>query len=188
MEQVKELGLDENTIIMFSSNNSPTFNGGVQADFFNSTGGLRGLKMDLYEGDIRMPFIARWPGHIPAGEVSDHVSVQYDMMAILADLVGVKAPENDGISMLPALLGWEDEQAKHDFLYFEYPEKGGQVAIRMGDWKGVKVGMKTNPDIEGELCNLVTDVAESNHVASQHPAIITRLDNSAAGTSTGSYT
>lgn len=177
MEQVKKLGLDEHTIIMFSSDNGPTFNGGVQAGFFNSTGGLRGLKMDLYEGGIRMPFIVRWPERIPAGEVTDHISAQYDIMATLADLVGVKAPENDGISMLPVLLGRESKQAKHDFLYFEYPEKGGQVAIRMGDWKGVKVGMKSNPDIEWELYNLATDVTESNNVASQNPEMITRLDS-----------
>lgn len=177
MEQIKELGLDESTVIMFSSDNGPTFNGGVQAGFFNSAGGLRGLKMDVYEGGIREPFIARWPGHIPAGKVSNLVSVQYDIMATLADIVKVKAPKNDGISILPTLLGKEAEQAKHDFLYFEYPEKGGQAAIRVGDWKGVKVGMKNNHNIKWELYNLATDVAEKNNVASQHPAIIARLDS-----------
>ena len=176
MEQVEMLGLDNNTIIMFSSDNGTTFNGGVQPAFFNSTGGLRGLKMDLYEGGIRVPFIARWPGSIPAGRTTDHVSAQYDMMATLAELLAVKAPENDGISFLPVLLGRESEQKKHEFLYFEYPEKGGQVAVRMGDWKGLKVGMKTHPDTSWELYNLATDRAESNNVAFEHPEILRRLD------------
>jgi arylsulfatase A len=176
-QKIKELGLDENTVIMFSSDNGTTFNGGVQAAFFNSTGGLRGLKMDLYEGGIRMPFIARWPGHIPAGKVTDHISAQYDVMATLADLLGVKPPSNDGISMLPVLLGRDNEQKKHEFLYFEYPEKDGQVAIRIGDWKGVKIGLKSNPDIAWELYNLASDVSESNNVAAQHPEILTRLDS-----------
>jgi arylsulfatase A len=176
MKQVKGLGLDENTIIMFSSDNGTTFNGGVQPEFFNSVAGLRGLKMDLYEGGIRMPFIARWPGHIPAGRVTDHISAQYDVMATLADLIGVEAPENDGISMMPVLLGKEDEQVKHEFLYFEFPPKGGQLAIRIGDWKGIKVGLGKNPDTKWELYNLTSDVAESNNVADQHPAIIEQLE------------
>jgi arylsulfatase A len=177
MEKIKQLGLDENTIIMFSSDNGTTFNGGVEADFFNSTAGLRGLKLDLYEGGIRMPFIARWPGSIPAGKVTDHVSAQYDMMATLADLVQGNAPENDGISILPVLLGKDSDQVKHDFLYFEYPGNGGQVAVRMGDWKGIKVDMKNNPDAEWQLYNLTTDVAEKNNVAGQHADIITKLDS-----------
>ena len=176
MQEIKELGLDENTIIMFSSDNGTTFNGGVQPEFFNSVAGLRGLKMDLYEGGIRMPFIARWPGHIPEGKVTDHISAQYDVMATLAELIGVEAPENDGVSMMPVLLGNDDEQAKHEFLYFEYPARGGQVAIRMGDWKGIKVGLTKDPDKEWELYNLATDIAETNNVADQHPEILEELD------------
>src|SRR5690606_24098958 len=133
--------------------------------------------MDLYEGGIRMPFIARWPGHIPAGEVSNHISAQYDILATLGAITGVNVPENDGISMLPALLGNQDEQVQHDFLYFEYPEKRGQVAIRVGDWKGVKVDMKTNPNAKWELYNLASDISESNDLAAQHPQLITKLDS-----------
>ena len=177
MQQIKELGLDDNTIIMFSSDNGTTFNAGVEADFFNSTGELRGLKMDLFEGGIRVPFIARWPGHIPKGEVTDHISVQYDMMATLADLVNLDAPENDGVSMLPTLLGQEDKQKKHDFLYFEYPGDGGQLAIIINNWKGIKANMKENPDAKWQLYNLQNDIAESKNVAAEHPAIVVRMDS-----------
>ena len=113
MALLEELGLDENTIVMFSSDNGATFDaGGVDTEFFNSVGGLRGRKQDLYEGGIREPFIARWPGKIPAGRVTDHISVQFDMMATLAELIGAKAPPNDGISFLPTLLG-NDKQQKN---------------------------------------------------------------------------
>jgi arylsulfatase A len=164
-------------MIMFSSDNGATFNGGVQADFFNSVGGLRGGKTQLYEGGIKVPFIARWPGHIPAGKVTDHISVQYDIMATLADLLKVKTRENDGISVLPTFLGNEADQQKHDLLYFEYPAKGGQVAIRNGDWKAIKVNMKNNPNVAWELYNLATDRSESNNVASRHPDIIAKMDS-----------
>jgi len=176
MALVKELRLDENTVIMFSSDNGTTFNGGVEAGFFNSVSGLRGLKMDVYEGGIRMPFIARWPGKIPAGKVSDLISVQYDMMATFADLIQVEAPKNDGVSLLPTLLGNDEKQKQHEFLYFEYPEKRGQVAIRMGDWKGVKVDMKTNPDAKWELYNLAADISERTDVAAQHPGMVAELE------------
>ena len=136
-QKIKQSGLDENTIIMFSSDNGPTFNGGVNAAFFNSAGGLRGLKMDLYEGGIREPFIARWPGKIPAGKTSGLVSAQFDMMATFAALTGQKPGHTDGISLLPELLGNSKAQTKRNYIYFEFPEKGGQVAIRMGNWKGI---------------------------------------------------
>ena len=119
---------------MFSSDNGAAFNvGGVQTSFFNSVNGLRGLKMDLYEGGIRIPFIARWPGKISANTISDHVSTQYDLMATLAELTNQRITNTDGLSFLPTLLGNSPKQIKHAHLYFEYPENGGQVAIRMGD-------------------------------------------------------
>lgn len=176
MEQVKELGMDENTIMMFSSDNGPSWAGGAPTDFFDSAGGLRGMKQDLYEGGIRMPFIARWPGTIPAGRESRHLSAQYDMMATLAALAGVEAPENDGISMMPALLGKEGGH-HHHFLYFEFPENGGQVAIHTGKWKGVKSNLKENPDAAWELYDLDTDESESRDVAGEHPEIISKLDS-----------
>jgi arylsulfatase A len=173
---LKELGLDENTIVMFSSDNGATFDvGGVDTRFFNSVAGLRGKKQDLYEGGIREPFIARWPGKIPAGKVSDLVSVQFDMMSTFADIVGVKAPENDGLSLVPTLMG-KSGQIQHKYLYFEFPEKGGQVAIRYGDWKGVKSNMKTDTAAKWELYDLAKDPSEQADLSLAHPNIIKYLD------------
>ncbi|WP_316834634.1 arylsulfatase [Pedobacter nutrimenti] len=176
MKEIKKLGLDENTIIMFSSDNGTTFNGGVEARFFESVGDFRGLKMDVFEGGIREPFIARWPGKIPANTVSDLISAQYDMMATFADMTGAKMNHTDGISLLPTLTGNHKTQKKHDFLYFEYPEKGGQLAVRTGNWKGVKLNMRKNPGAGWMLFDLENDRSESNNVAAQHPDIIKRLD------------
>src|SRR5690606_36530585 len=104
LAEIKKLGLDDNTIIMFSSDNGATFNGGVNAAFFNSVSGLRGLKMDVYEGGIRVPFIARWPGRVEAGTVSDLPSIQCDLMATFAELTGQPVPDDtDGISLFPTL-------------------------------------------------------------------------------------
>lgn len=176
MKKIKDAGQDGQTLIMFSSDNGTTFNGGVQAGFFNSVAGLRGLKMDLYEGGIRIPFLARWPGHIPAGTVTDHVSVQYDLMATLADLLKIKIPPNDGLSMLPTLLGKPGEQKKHGYLYFEYPEKGGQLAIRMGDLKAVKVNVRKDPHGPWEIYDLAKDPAETQNIARLHAGLSKKLD------------
>jgi arylsulfatase A-like enzyme len=162
---------------MFSSDNGATFNGGVNPQFFNSVDGLRGLKMDVYEGGIREPFIARWPGKIKSGRISDHISAQFDLLATLAELTGQPAPPSDGISFLPELLGQLDRQKKHPYLYFEYPEKGGQIAIRMGDWKGVKTDLRKNPGNPWQLFNLQTDRNETMDLATKHPDILKELDD-----------
>lgn len=172
MDKVKELGLDNNTIIMFSSDNGATFNGGVQARFFNSEAGLRGLKMDLYEGGIREPFIARWPGKIKSNTVSDFISAQFDMLATFAEISGAQAIDTDGVSLLPTLLGNIKDQKKRDYLYFEYPEKGGQVAIRMGDWKGLRLNVIKNPASPWLLYNLKDDLGETTDIAAKHPDLI----------------
>jgi arylsulfatase A len=174
MEKIKKLGLDENTIIMFSSDNGSTFNGGVNARFFNSVAGLRGLKMDLYEGGIRMPFIARWPGKIKSGTISELVSAQYDFFATAADLTNQKVKNTDGISLLPELLG--KKQKNDRYLYFEYPEKGGQIAIRMGKWKAVKSNLKKNPTAVWELYNLQMDPNETTDIAIQHDELLRQFD------------
>ncbi len=177
MTLLKELGLDENTIVMFSSDNGSTFDvGGVDTKFFNSVGGLRGLKQDLYEGGIREPFIARWPGKISAGKISNHISIQYDLMATLSEITGVKVLINDGVSFLPTLLGNDKFQQKHDYLYFEFPEKSGQVAIRMGNWKGVKSNMKKNKNAQWEIYNLETDVNETTDIAANHPELAKQFE------------
>ncbi|MBX3254781.1 MAG: arylsulfatase [Chitinophagaceae bacterium] len=178
MDLLKELKLDNNTIVMFSSDNGVTFDtGGVDAVFFNSTAGLRGRKTDLYEGGIRAPFVVRWPGRIPAGTVTDHISVQYDLMATLADITGTKAPANDGISFLPTLLGKHTQPQKHPFLYFEFPEKSGQVAIRIENWKLVKSNMKKDRNAPWELYDLSKDRSETNDVSAQYPELVKKADS-----------
>lgn len=178
MQLLKELKLDNNTIVMFSSDNGTTFNvGGVDAVFFNSVGGLRGLKQDLYEGGIREPLIVRWPGRITAGSVSNHISAQYDLMATLCDIIGIQPPPTDGISFLPSLLGKTAIQQQHPYLYFEFPEKTGQLAIRIGHWKAVKSNMKNDKNAAWELYDLDTDTCEKNNIASLHPEIIKQLDS-----------
>ena len=130
----------------------------------------------MYEGGIREPLIARWPGKIPAGKTTDHVSVQFDLMATLSELTGVKALPNDGVSFLPTLMGKEKNQKKHDFLYFEFPEKTGQVAIRIGNWKGVKSNMKKDRNASWEIYNLATDVNETTDVAAQHLELVKQME------------
>lgn len=172
MKKIKDLGLDNNTIIMFSSDNGATFSAGVDTKFFNSVSGLRGLKMDVYEGGIRVPFIARWPGKIRPGSVTNIPSVQYDLFPTLAELTGKEVGGLDGVSLLPTLLGKNDKQKEHEFIYFEYPENGGQVAVRMGKWKGVRHNVRKNPDSPWELFNIDSDSNETTDVSAQYPEII----------------
>ncbi len=179
MEEIKKLGLDNNTIIMFSSDNGATFSAGVDTKFFNSVSGLRGLKMDVYEGGISVPFIARWPGKIQANSTSNHNSVQYDLMATIAEITGTNPGKTDGISFLPTLIGKKNNQKIHDFLYFEYPENGGQLAVRLGEWKGVKRNVRKEPNGAWELYNIATDRKETNNVASLHPDIIQKIKETA---------
>lgn len=176
LQLIKDLGMDQNTLIMFSSDNGATFDaGGVNTAFFNSVGGLRGRKQDLYEGGIRIPFLARWPGKVPAGKTTGHVSAQYDLMATLSELSGIKAPTNDGISFLPTLLQ-QPSQQQHPYLYFEFPEQSGQVAVRLGRWKGVKLNMKKDRQAPWELYDLEKDVNETTDVAAQHPELVKQME------------
>jgi len=177
MNKIKESGLDDNTIIMFSSDNGTTFNAGVKAGFFNSVAGLRGLKMDLFEGGIREPFLARWPGKIKAGSTSDLISVQFDLMATLAELTGQDAGDTDGISFLPTLLGNNAAQKKHEYVYWEYPERGGQVAVRIGDWKGVKIQVRKKgyKNSQWMIFNLKDDPNEKNNMVEKYPELVKRF-------------
>lgn len=181
MALVEKLGLDENTLIMFSSDNGPTFNrlGGSDSEFFESAGPFRGLKGSLYEGGIRVPLVARWPGKIPAGTVTDHVSAFWDVMPTIAEITGTEPPENiDGISFAPTLLGNPEKQQKHEYLYWEFPGYGGQQALRKGAWKAVRQNIlrKRNPNpLKIELYNLREDVGESNDVAGEHPEVVTEM-------------
>jgi arylsulfatase A-like enzyme len=175
MDKLQELGLDENTLVFFTSDNGTTYTGGVDAAYFESTGGLRGLKGSVYEGGVRVPLIARWPGHIEAGAVSDHVSAFWDMMPTFAELVGVDPPQGiDGVSFLPTLLG-ESQQAEHDALYWEYHGLwNGAQAVRMGRWKAVRLGGHDDPNVPIELYDLEADPGETRDVAAEHADVVAR--------------
>ncbi len=174
-ELVKKMGLEDKTIILFSSDNGPAFNGGTDMGFFNSTGGLRGGKAEVYEGGLRVPFLARWPGKIPAGSSSGLMSAQFDMFATFCELAGIRAPKNDGISLLSEMRGLQ-QSVRREYMYFEFPEKGGQLAIRFEKYKAVKTGMKQDKNARWQLYDLVEDEKESNDIADKHPDLIRRLD------------
>lgn len=177
MNLLKELGLDNNTIVMFSSDNGTTFDvGGVDAKFFNSVGELRGLKTSLYEGGIRVPFIVKWPGKIKAGSVCNEISAFWDIYPTLEELTGIHSGiKSDGISLLPALTGNEDVQIHHQYLYWEYDN---QQAVRMGDWKAYRKVSPKNKDLkdnEIELYDLKNDPSEKNNIAKQNPQIVNNV-------------
>jgi len=174
--KLKQLGMDENTIVFFSSDNGPHKEGGADPEFFNSSGPLRGCKRDLYEGGIRVPLLARWPGKIKPLTVSNHISAFWDFLPTCADLAHFKAPEGiDGISMVPALLGNSGKQKKHEFLYWEFHEQGKKQAVRMGSYKAVRLNVAENPNGPLELYNLTDDIAERHNIADRHPEIIARI-------------
>jgi len=174
--ELKQLGLDKNTIVMFSSDNGPHREGGADPDFFKSYGPLRGVKRDMYEGGIRVPMIARYPGKIKAGATTDHPSAFWDVMPTLAELTGTKAAGNtDGISFLPTLLG-KSNQKKHDYFYWEFHEQGGKIAVTKGDWKAIWLNVSNPQRTTVELYDLSKDIHEDHNVAEQHPEIIAELD------------
>lgn len=180
--KLKEKGLDENTIVIFSSDNGPHEEGGADPEFFGRDGKLRGLKRQCHEGGIRVPFIVRWPGHVPAGAVNDHQLAFYDVMPTFCELIGerrfpkkylnkkIKGDCFDGISFASTLLGDDARQQKHEFLYWEFHETD-QIGIRMGNWKLIiKKGKKY-------LYNLAEDIHEDTDVAAQHPEILQQMVN-----------
>jgi arylsulfatase A-like enzyme len=177
MALLKELNLDENTLVMFSSDNGTTMlKREVDYDFFKSVGPLRGLKADVYEGGIRVPMIARWPGKIEPGTASDLVSAFYDVMPTLCDIAGTDpSSKTDGISFAPTLFGEPQKQQKHEFLIWEFYGGQGQQAVRLGDWKGVRRQCKKDPDGPIELYNLAADIGEKQNVADRHPSIVKRI-------------
>ena len=177
LDLITELGIAENTFIILTSDNGPHSEGGADPAYFNSSGGLRGQKRDLYEGGIRVPFIAWWPGTIEAGTTSDHISAFWDMMPTYAELAGMDIPAGtDGISMVPSLTG-SDEQPEHDYLYWEFMERGGRQALRMGDWKAVRLNMGDNPDAPIELYNLAADRGETIDLSGEYRDIVIKADS-----------
>lgn len=177
---IDELGLGGKTLVIFSSDNGTThLDKEVDHLFFDSVGSLRGLKGSLYEGGIRVPMIARWPGRISAASTTDHISAFWDVLPTLAELVGAEPPGAiDGISFLPTLLGTPERQRQHDYLYWEFPDYGGQQAVRMGPWKAVRQKMRSAggmQDVQTELYNLEDDIGESRNLAAARPELLDRM-------------
>ena len=174
LDELKKLGIAERTLVIFSSDNGPHREGGQNPELFDSNGPLRGMKRALYEGGIRVPTIAWWPGTVPAGSVSDHVAYFGDFMATAAELSGVPVPNpNDSISFVPTLIGKPDHQQKHAYLYWEFYEQGSKQAVRAGKWKAIRKPMF---DGQTELYDLESDLGETRDLASQHPDVVRRLE------------
>ncbi|HUQ68797.1 MAG TPA: arylsulfatase [Planctomycetaceae bacterium] len=167
---LKELKLDENTLVMFGSDNGAVFPlSGTDPEFFRSNGSLRGYKQQLWEGGIRTPFLARWPGRIKAGTTSDHIGAYWDVLPTLCELAGVTPPADiDGLSFVPTLLA-RSGQHQHDYLYWEFHGEGGRQAVRFGDWKAVREQVKRDRNSTPELYNLARDPGETTNVAQDNP-------------------
>ena len=181
LDMLTERKIDRDTLVMFISDNGPHREGGADPAFFHSSGGLRGIKRDLYEGGIRVPHIARWPGTIPAGRVSNHAWTHWDVLPTLAELASAKTPTNiDGKSMAEALRG--RPQAEQEFMYWEFHERGFQQAVRMGAWKAVRL----KKDAPLELYDLSKDPHEQINLAHAHSDVVTRIEQYLAGARTES--
>jgi arylsulfatase A len=177
LDLLEELQIDDDTIVMFTSDNGATHDGTGGADcvFFNSTGPLRGFKGSLFEGGVRVPLIVYWKGRAPGGRTTSHVAAFQDIMPTLSELCGLEAPKNiDGISMLPTILG-RGTQRTHPYLYFEFPSYGGQQAVRVADWKAIRQNLQKGMS-KLQLFNLALDIGEQNDVAAQHRDVIERIE------------
>lgn len=170
--KLKELKLDDNTIILFTSDNGPQGGGDVDPAFFSSAGPLRGLKGDLHEGGIRVPLLVRWPSKIRAGRVSHLPCAFWDILPTACQIAGLKPPAQvDGISLLPELEGLTQTN-RHPYLYWEVGKRGFQQALRLGDWKAIRPA----PGAALELYDLVSDLGEKHNVADQHPDVVARIE------------
>jgi arylsulfatase len=181
VRKLKEEGVYDNTVIIFSSDNGSSNEGGADCEFFDSNRPFKNEfgwgKGFLYEGGIRMPLIVAWPGKIKAGSKSDLISGNWDFLPTACEITGTKLPKNiDGISYLPTLSGKENKQLKHRYLYWEFPQYGGQQAVRMGKWKAVRMNiLKGNMKIK--LFDLDNDIQEQHDVAPDHPDIVKEMED-----------
>jgi arylsulfatase A len=175
MALLAELGLGETTLVLFASDNGAVFPlSGTDPGFFRSNGDLRGFKQDLYEGGIRTPFLARWPGRINAGTTSDFIGAFWDVLPTLCELAGTPpSTDSDGLSIVPTLLA-QPGQRQHEHLYWEYHGDDGRQAVRFGDWKAVRNGVRKAPGATPELYNLATDPGEKTNVAARYPNLAAR--------------
>jgi len=169
---LKRLGLDDRTLVLFSSDNGPHREGGNDPDFNHSSGPLRGIKRDLYEGGIRVPLIARWPGQVPAGKTSEHIGAFWDVLPTLCELAGAKTPAGlDGISFAATLLGKRGAQKQHEALYWAFYERGGARAARMGKWKAVQQPLGQPL----QLFDLDRDLGEKENLAASQPDVVAAM-------------
>jgi arylsulfatase A len=169
---LKARGLDQNTLLLLTSDNGDENSYYKYTRRFAATGPLRAKKRFLYEGGIRVPLIARWPGTVPVGQATALPAAAWDLMATLADLAGVAPPaQSDGVSLVPTLLGKPEQQREREYLYWEF-HQGKQQAVRMGRWKGVRIGGTMEPI---ELYDLETDIGETRDVAEARPEVVARI-------------
>jgi len=178
VQQLKDLGLYENTLIIFTSDNGPTYNGGTDSPWFKSAGPFKCEfgwgKGFTHEGGFRVPMIASWPGKIMSGSVSNHISAFWDVLPTICELTGIKIPDDaDGISFLPELKG--QKQKTHKYLYWEFPETGGEQAVRMNKWKAIRQNIKKG-NLQIQLFDLETDLQELTDVSSQYPDIVKQME------------
>ncbi|TWT72031.1 arylsulfatase [Crateriforma conspicua] len=172
LDQLRKLKIAENTLVFFSSDNGPHDEAGHNLDRFDPNGPLQGIKRALYEGGIRVPGIAWWPGTVPAGSTTDHIAYFGDWMATATELAGATPPGDlDSISFAPTLMAQPDRQKRHEFLYWEFYEQGSRQAVRFDQFKAIRQPMFTG---EVELYDVDQDISESNNIAADHPEIVAK--------------
>lgn len=177
MRRLETLGIEQNTIVMFASDNGPHQEGGHVMEFFNSNGQLRGMKRDLYDGGVKAPFIVWGPGRVPAGRTSDLLCGFQDIRPTMIELGQVpgRFPLLDGLSLAPTITGDADQQTQHAHLYWEFLEQGGKQAVVKDHWKGIRLGTIKNPNAPLKLYNLKDDPEERHNIADQHPEVVKEL-------------
>jgi len=176
LDKLTALGLSEKTLVLFTSDNGPTGERGVELDFFNSTGGLRGQKRDLYEGGIRVPLLAWWPGKVPANAVTPQIAASWDLLPTIAAVAGIPASADlDGVSLLPVLEG-KSASFSRGSLYWEIIERGGKQAVRQDNWKAVRLDVSSDDNAPIELYDLAADPGETNNQASRRPDVVRKMD------------
>lgn len=176
MACLEENGLADNTIIIFTSDNGPHREGGADPVFFNGSGGLRGIKRDLYEGGIRVPFVVKWPGKVAENVKSDFVCAFWDLMPTFAEIGGATLPEGmDGVSLVPVLTGEPEKQEAHPFLYWEFHDENGRQAVLKDNWKAVKLNVKVPEKTVVELYDLSSDPYEQNNIAAEYPEVLSEM-------------